>query len=207
MQGVAQETELIQQAQGHDLAAFNRLVLLYQAVAYRVAFRLLTDEDRAADAVQDSFIKAYRKLHQYRGGVFRSWLLRIVTNTCYDMLRAQARRPAVSLDDMAADQGSNPWLRDPAEGVEHGVMRREVAAFLQNAIATLPAEQRVAVVLCDVEGLDYREISDVTGWPLGTVKSRLSRGRAKLRRYIMEHRPELNPAGRRLATERQSTSR
>ncbi len=190
----AAEAELIQQAQNHNLASFNRLVILYQGVAFRVAYRLLGDEDRAADAVQDSFIKAYRKLHQYRGGQFRSWLLRIVTNSCYDMLRSKARRPTTSLDNMVVEQESSIWLRDPEEGVEQQVLRQEIADFLQAAIITLPPNQRLAVTLCDVEGLNYQEISNVTGWALGTVKSRLSRGRAKLREYISAHRPELNPA-------------
>jgi len=197
MQDMAQETAWIQQAQNHDLAAFNRLVLLYQNVAFRVAYRLLGDEERAADAVQDSFIKAYRKLHQYRGGQFRSWLLRIVTNSCYDMLRSKARHPTTSLDNMVVEQESSTWLLDPAESVEQQVLRQEVADFLQEAITTLPPNQRIAVTLCDVEGLDYQEISDVTGWALGTVKSRLSRGRAKLREYISAQRPELNPVRRR----------
>ena len=97
------ELRTIERARQNDLDAFNQLVLNYQNLAFSVAYRLLQDEDAAADAVQDSFIKAYRALNTFQGGSFKSWLMRIVTNTCYDVLRSRKRRPTESLDDQPVE--------------------------------------------------------------------------------------------------------
>ena len=97
------EQQIILRATAGETQAFNLLVVKYQAIAYSVAYRMLRDEEAAADVVQDSFIKAFRALAGFQGGNFRSWLTRIVANTCYDVLRAQQRRATDSLDDLAVD--------------------------------------------------------------------------------------------------------
>jgi RNA polymerase sigma factor (sigma-70 family) len=132
---------------------------------------------------QDTFISVYRNLHRFRGGVFRSWLLRIATNACYDALRARKRRPSVSLDaaQEADDDGPAFDIPDPSESPDDAALRRELAAAIQGGIAQLPEDQRVVVILSDVQGLAYEEIAEVTNTNLGTVKSRLSRARARLR--------------------------
>ncbi len=175
------EQKLITSARGGHLHAFNQLILAYQGVAYGVARRILTDPDLAADAVQDSFVKAYRKLDQYRGGSFKAWLLRIVVNTCYDRLRALRRRPTASLDDLLEQPDRSELLLAPTEEPETYALRRELRGELETAIAHLPYHQRVVVVLSDIEGYNYHEISAIVGIPLGTVKSRIARGRARLR--------------------------
>lgn len=175
------EQHLITSARGGQLYAFNQLIQAYQGVAYGVARRILTDPELAADAVQDSFIKVYRKLDQYRGGSFKAWLLRIVVNTCYDRLRALRRRPATSLDDLFEQPDRSELLLTAAEEPESYALRRELRIELERAIADLPYHQRVVVVLSDIEGYNYHEISDMVGIPLGTVKSRIARGRARLR--------------------------
>lgn len=191
------EEALIQAAQGGELSAFNQLVLRYQELAYNVAYRLLGDPDAAADATQDGFLKAYRALNGFRGGSFKSWLLRIVTNTCYDQMRARKRRPTSSLENMAVDPEHASRLVHDGEGPEEYVLREELGRVIQQGIQTLPEDQRVTLILADIEGFSYQEIAEITGVQLGTVKSRLSRGRARLRDYLLEHQ-ELLPQRYRL---------
>jgi RNA polymerase sigma factor (sigma-70 family) len=191
------EEALISAARKGDARAFNQLVVHYQGMVFNLAYRILSDSEAAADATQDAFLSAYRALRRFRGGSFKAWLLRIVTNACYDQLRSKQRRPASSLDDLPVDVDHTAYLQDPAEGPEDYVLRRELNRALEVAIRTLPAEQRVVLVLSDVQGLSYNEIVDVTGLSLGTVKSRLSRGRARLRDSLWEQR-ELLPSQYRL---------
>ncbi|MCD6290612.1 MAG: sigma-70 family RNA polymerase sigma factor [Anaerolineae bacterium] len=191
------EEAVIRAAQGGQLSAFNQLVMWYQGLAYNVAYRILGDPDAAADATQDSFLKAYRSLKSFRGGAFKSWLLRIVTNTCYDRLRAQKRRPTSSLDDLTIDPEHATQLTYEGEGPEEHMLRWELSDLIQEGIRRLPEDQRTTLVLADIEGLSYQEIAEITGVQLGTVKSRLSRGRARLRDYLLE-RQELLPKRYRL---------
>jgi RNA polymerase sigma-70 factor (ECF subfamily) len=194
------EAALLASAQAGHLPAFNQIILHYQGLAYNIAFRVMGDQDMAADATQDAFVKAFQRLSQYRGGSFKAWLLRIVTNTCYDALRARRRRPTAPLagDDEDDDPDYDSRLIDAAERPDAYVMRRELAGVIQTAIEQLPPDQRAALVLSDIEGLDYQEIAEATGAALGTVKSRLSRARAKLRDMLMAHQ-ELLPAQYRLS--------
>ena len=188
------DSQTVARALQGDLDAFNQLVLVYQRLAFSVAYRMLQDEDAAADAVQDSFIKAYRALHTFRGGVFKSWLLRIVVNTCYDVLRARQRYPTDSLDDEPGEEEYAPQLVDAAESPHDYAERMEVSELLERGIRALPADQRLALILCDVHGYAYEEISEITGATMGTVKSRISRARTRLRDYLLQ-KPELLPAG------------
>lgn len=191
------EQALIRAARKGDLAAFNKLVLSYQSLAYNLSYRILGNSEAAADATQDAFVKAFRNLKQYRGGSFKAWLLRIVTNVCYDQLRSLQRRPTNSLDDMLVDPDHAGQLTDHGERPTEYALRQELAHVLQQGIEQLPAEQRMVLILSDVEGLSYEEISQVMATSLGTVKSRLSRARAKMRDYLQE-RQELLPSRYRL---------
>lgn len=178
-----EEQRLIEAAQRGDVESFNQLVRLYESRVYNLCYRMLGDPDAAADVAQDTFISAYRNLGRFRGGVFRSWLLRIATNACYDALRARKRRPATSLQalGLADDDGVGFDLPDSGEQPADFALRRELAAAIQRGLAELPEEQRVVIILSDIQGMAYEEIVAVTGANLGTVKSRLSRGRARLR--------------------------
>jgi RNA polymerase sigma factor (sigma-70 family) len=191
------EQALIASARKGDVRAFNQLVMLYQSMVYNVAVRVLGDPDAAADATQDAFLSAFKAMGRFRGGSFKAWLLRIVTNACYDQLRVKQRRPTSSLDDLPVESDHTNFLHDPAEKPDEFVERQELNQMIQVAISTLPVEQRVVVVLSDVQGLSYQEIAQATGLSLGTVKSRLSRGRARLRDHLVEQR-ELLPARYRL---------
>jgi RNA polymerase sigma-70 factor (ECF subfamily) len=187
------EQQLIGRAAAGDLEAFNQLVLTYQNLAYSVAYRTLQDQDAAADAVQESLIKAFRSLGSFQGGSFKSWIIRIVVNTCYDSLRSRRRRPTDSIDDFADDGDYAPQLEDPAERPEAYAQRMELSTLIEQGIQGLPPDQRLALTLCDVHGYAYEEISEMTGMPMGTVKSRINRARARLRDYLVQY-PELLPA-------------
>lgn len=177
------EIKMVDYALQGDLDAFNRLVIEYQDLAYNIAYRVLGERTAAEDAVQDSFISAYRKLKTFRGGSFKAWLLRIVTNACYDELRRQKRRPTVSLQPTGADDEeieSPVWLEDPGESPEEAALREELSLAIQNCLDELDDDFRVVVVLVDIQGMDYSEAAESTKAPLGTIKSRLARARLRL---------------------------
>jgi len=176
------EVSLIQQAKGGDVTAYNTLVLHYQDSVYNVAYRIMGEPGAAADATQEAFISAYKALGRFRGGSFKAWLMRIVTNACYDELRRRKRRPQSSLDEIVEFHESSPLLvSKDSPGPEERQVQAELMQAIMDCLGTLPEKQRTAAVLCDVEGYDYEEISTIMSTSLGTVKSRLSRARAKLR--------------------------
>jgi RNA polymerase sigma-70 factor (ECF subfamily) len=180
------EIRVIKEAQKGSLSAFNQLVMTYQGTAYNVAYRVIGNADAAADACQEAFIKAYQAINQYRGGSFKSWLLRIVTNACYDQLRYKSRRPAASLEDLTEESDDhNEKLVNGSEKPEEYLMRDELGEMIQLGINHLPDDQRVILVLSDVQGFSYQEIAEIVGQPLGTIKSRLSRGRQRLRDFLL----------------------
>jgi RNA polymerase sigma-70 factor (ECF subfamily) len=185
-QPLPDEAAVIARAAAGDRMAFTQLMEHYQSACYGLAWRLLSDADQAADATQDAFIHAYRAIGSYRGGIFRAWLLRITANASYDILRRAQRRPSSPLPD--PDEGA-PELPDlaavnPVAEAAKGEMYRH----LEVALRRLPEDQRTAVVLCDVYGMDYNEVAAMTQSALGTVKSRIHRGRLRLRELLAEHR-------------------
>ena len=194
------EMALIKYAQDGDLDAFNRLVLFYQDQAFNLAYRMLDDEDSAEDATQNAFIAAYRSLDSYRGGSFRAWVLRIVTNTCYDELRRRKRRPTTPLEPETSEEEemeSPRWLADDGPSPEESAERAEMERAIQHCLEGLPEEFRAVAILVDVQGMDYEEVSQTIGKPLGTIKSRLARARARLR-HCLQGFGELLPAAFRL---------
>jgi len=177
------ELKMVEYALEGDLDAFNRLVMEYQDLAYNVAYRVLGERTAAEDAVQDAFISAFRKLKSFRGGSFKAWLLRIVTNACYDELRRQKRRPMVPLQptDAEDDEIESPsWLEDPGETPEESALREELSQAIQNCLNSLDHDFRIVVVLVDIQGMDYAEAAETANTPLGTIKSRLARARMRL---------------------------
>jgi RNA polymerase sigma-70 factor, ECF subfamily len=187
------EQAVIMRAQAGEVGAFNLLVEKYQQMAYSVAYRTLQDEGAAADIVQESFLKAFRALRSFQGGNFKSWLMRIVVNSCYDLLRVQQREQSQSLDETATESDYSPYLVDHAEGPEAYAERMELNHYLELGIRALPPDQRTVLVLCDIQGYSYEEIAEITGFAMGTVKSRISRARAKLRDFLWQ-KPELLPS-------------
>ena len=199
------EEQLIIRSQRGDVNAFNQLVLRYQQTVYGVVFRMLGNADVTADVTQDAFIAAFRSISTYRGGSsFRAWLLRIASNLACDHWRRVQRHPAESLESLTdedephtSDILSTLATTGPEGNPEERLLTQELQALLQRAIEQLPLDQRVAVVLCDIQGLSYEEIAETTKTNLGTVRSRIARGRGRLRQYLSEHR-ELLPRQYRL---------
>ena len=177
------EQALIKNARKGDLDAFNGLVLHYQDMAYNVAFRIIGEHGAAGDATQEAFISAYQKLEQYRGGSFKAWLLRIVSNSCYDELRRRKRQPVSPLKP-ELDDGElleePTWLEDNAASPEEQSEQAELQEAIQHCIGELDEKFKTVLVLVDVEGLDYETASEAAGAPLGTVKSRLARARERV---------------------------
>lgn len=194
------EESLIQLAQQGDVVAFNRLVVQFQEVVYNVAYRIMLDPAVADDVAQETFITAYQSLKSFRGGSFKAWLLRIATNRCYDELRRRKRRPQSSIEEMTEEYESAAFLRSPADGPEQHRQRVELALAIERCLDGLPDDQRVTAVLGDIEGYDYEQIASITRVSLGTVKSRLSRARAKLRDCLQTTGAELLPSAYRLET-------
>ena len=183
------EVELIQYAQKGDLDAFNRLVLAYQDMVYNQAYRVIGEPDAAEDATQEAFISAYRKIHTYRGGSFKAWLLRIATNACYDELRRRKRRPTTPLepvDEFDEEIESPRWLADTGEAPEDTALRAELSEAIQNCLNDLSHDFRTVVILVDIQGMDYSEAADIMGTPLGTIKSRLARARRGMRQCCLD---------------------
>lgn len=180
-------------AQRGEVAAFNTLVEAYQRQVFNICYRTLGNIEDAADATQEALLSAYRGLKTFNGPAagLRSWLLRIAVNQCYDQLRRQRRRPVDSLDapgprELDQDIGAAERVVDPSPGPEQSSLSAETARQVQDAIDRLPADQRLTVVLCDVQGLSYDEAARIMSVELGTVKSRLSRARSQLRVMLVE---------------------
>lgn len=191
------EENLIEQAKAGDVDAFNRLVAAYQSQVYGVAYRIMGTREAAEDVSQEAFISAYRNLRAFRGGSFRSWILRTVTNQCLDTLRYHKRRPALSLEEMGGvddddDRDFDQFIAGDAENPHVAAERSELRRAIVAAMRDLPPDQRITFVLADVQGLDYEEIAQVMDTQLGTVKSRLSRARARLRDHLLAQK-ELLP--------------
>ncbi|MCA0458633.1 MAG: sigma-70 family RNA polymerase sigma factor [Chloroflexi bacterium] len=192
------EPALIKAAVRGNMTAFNDLVLHYQDRVYSIAYRILGESESAADAAQDAFIAAYRRLDTYRGGSFRAWLFRIATNACYDELRRLKRRPVTAIEDLpGADADDGPPLAADSATPEQAAQQAELARAIEQCIGGLQTDQKAVLVLSDVEGLSYQEITEITGATLGTVKSRLSRARAGVRNCLGNVR-ELLPSVYRL---------
>jgi RNA polymerase sigma-70 factor (ECF subfamily) len=195
---------LIHEAQAGSLDAFNTLVLAYQDSLFNTALRILGDEDQAADATQDAFISAFRNINTFRGGSFKAWLMRTVTNACYDELRRKKRRPTVPLEpetDDGDEMDTPRWMADPSMTPQQKVEADEVEHAIQHCLDGLPTEFRSVVVLADIQGLDYIEVAASMKVPLGTIKSRLARARLRLRECLQGF-VELLPASFRLEGER-----
>jgi RNA polymerase sigma-70 factor (ECF subfamily) len=187
------DERLLLAAQGGDLPSFNALVLRHERPVYNLCLRMLRDVSSAEDATQDTFVKAWTAANTFRGGLVRPWLLRIATNRCYDILRAQGRRPADSLDAELFESEPTWTSQSSGEHPEVFAARVELSARLERALASLPDDQRLVVILSDVQGHQYDEIAEITGVAVGTVKSRLSRARSRLREVLRD-----DPASREL---------
>ena len=186
--GDLEEGALIASASKGDLQAFNQLVLSYQDMAYHHACGMLGDPDLAEDVTQESFLKVFQRLNGFRGGSFRAWLLRIVTNTAYDTLRVS--RPHLSQPLFPEEDGeqveSPAWMMDPDASVQAAVEQREFSQAIHQVLAELPDVHRHVLTLIDLYEFDYAEAAQALGIPLGTVKSRLARARLQVQEKLRD---------------------
>jgi RNA polymerase sigma-70 factor (ECF subfamily) len=176
---------------------YNCVIETHQSQAYNLARRLLSDWSLAEDAVQESFVSGYRAFAQFRGQNLKAWLMRIVANSCRDMLRSQRARPTVPLDPTPTDSddptSSAVDLPSDQPSPEDLTVRNELRRTIESALASLSPDRRLAIVLVDVQGFSYEEAAQVMNCSLGTVKSRISRARGELREYL-RRAGELLPA-------------
>lgn len=186
------EHELISRSQAGDVESFNQLVEQYQRLVYNLALRMLGSAEAAEDATQDTFLSAFKAIDKFRGGSFKAWILRIAANSCHDKLRVARRCRVMSLDTLLIEPEALPQS-DNSDSPEDHALRQELGRLLNDGLAQLPEDQRLVIILSDIQGFSYQEIAQVAGCSLGTVKSRLNRGRTRLRDFLLKRQELLPP--------------
>jgi RNA polymerase sigma-70 factor (ECF subfamily) len=178
------DEELVALSIDGDTESFNQLVIRWERPIYALAYRVIGREEEARDIVQETFLRAYRGIGNFRGQAkFSSWVYRIALNLCRDWIRRERRAPiaptpeGVDVIELAAEQG-------PVESIEALVARHDMSRVVAKAMETLPEEQRTAIVLKEYHGMTFQEIADLQGCPLSTVKTRLYQGLSVLRRQL-----------------------
>jgi RNA polymerase sigma-70 factor (ECF subfamily) len=179
------EHELVAAAKGGDASAFEALVVLYEKRVYHLALRLCGNPEDAMDAAQEAFVSAWRGLSFFRQEAeFSTWLFRLTTNACIDLLRREKRaKGTASLDDEALGVQITDLRYEPETELE----RHELRAGIEAGLGSLSIEYRQVLVLRELEQLSYEEISQALELDMGTVKSRISRGRKQLQKYLIDH--------------------
>jgi RNA polymerase sigma-70 factor (ECF subfamily) len=193
----ASEVALVYSAQAGDLDAFNSIVLRHQDAMFRAALRILGQEDLADDATQEAFISAYHHIHSFRGGSLKAWMMRIVINKCYDLMRSMRRSASLSFSESLMEdcEENNSYIRyqDSSPSVEDRVESSERDSLVQVCLRRLADDYRIIIALVDMEEMSYSEVSSILKIPMGTVKSRLARARYKLREALRaDEKFELN---------------
>jgi RNA polymerase sigma-70 factor (ECF subfamily) len=185
-----EDTVLIRAVQSGDLTAFDKLVLKHKDRLFNMVYWFLGDYNEANDCAQETFIKAFKSIKKFRfESAFSTWLYRIAVNTCKNRIKSSAyrwKKRTVSLETSSGSKNDNP-LSEIVNDSPTPVMaleKKERMIQIQTAIHSLPEEQNQVVVMRDIQGLSYQDISDITGLNLGTVKSRLARGRLELRNRL-----------------------
>lgn len=184
------EDELILLSKDGNLDAYNQIVERYQQQVYNISVRMLGSPQDAEDVTQEIFVQSWKALHSFRGANFRAWLFRIASNACRDFLRSKRSRKADSLDAVFPEYNPIP---SSTESPEDHALKEEVGQLIARQLLYLSEDQRLVVTLADLQGLSYEEIAQITNTSLGTVKSRLNRGRANLRTLLLKYQ-ELLPS-------------
>ncbi|MBO5666592.1 MAG: sigma-70 family RNA polymerase sigma factor [Firmicutes bacterium] len=189
---VRTEKELIALAKAGDERSFELLIQQCKTKAYNIALRYLHNEEDAMDALQESFIKIYRHLGSFKeGSKFDTWVYRIVVNTCNDMLRKNHGAPVESI--IRSDEEEEEYtleLPDPEPGPQESLLRKEQAKLILEALEQLKPDQKEVIVLRDIQGFAYEEISEMLNCSIGTIKSRINRSRSRLREILLEQNGE-----------------
>ncbi len=184
------EDELVLHSKDGNLDAYNQLVEKYQQQVYNITFRMLGNAQDAEDITQDAFVQAWKSIRSFKGTNFKAWLFRIASNTCIDLLRSKRGRKADSLDAIFPEYNPIP---SSVESPEDNAIKEDVSGLISRQLLLLSEDQRLVITLADLQGLSYEEISHITKTSLGTVKSRLNRGRANLRDLLLKNTELLPP--------------
>lgn len=178
------DEELVAHSIGGDAESFNQLIVRWERPIYALAYRVIGREEDARDVCQETFLRAFRALNGFRGqSKFSSWLYRIALNLCRDWIRRERRTPVVQAPE-GVDLIQLVSAREPSESIEDLVSRRDMSRLVARAMATLPEEQRTAIILKEYHGLTFQEIATLIDCPLSTVKTRLYQGLSVLRREL-----------------------
>ena len=183
------EQMLIEKSKNGDVASFEQLIHQYQVYVYNIAYRTLGHEEDAKDAAQDALIKVFKNISQYSGDAqFSTWLYRIVVNTCKDYLRKRSSLKETTMEQTSAD-GETSLYELPASDMLHPekqLERKEIQEKIHTALDQLPEANKTVVILRDIHGLSYEDISQIEDCSVGTVKSRINRGRKYLRELLLK---------------------
>src|ERR671912_875076 len=181
------DEELVALSMRGDTESFDQLILRWERPIYALAYRVIGREEEARDVVQETFLRAFRGLANFRGQAkFSSWIYRIALNLCRDWIRRERRAPVsqapegVDLAELVSEQG-------PIESIEDLVARNDMSRTVARAMQELPEEQRTAIILKEYHGMTFQEIADLQGCPLSTVKTRLYQGLIVLRRRLQKN--------------------
>ena len=178
-------SKLVKRAKRGDPEAFGTLIEKYERFVFNIVYRMTGNAEDARDVAQEAFIKAFKKFSYYdESWAFSTWIYRIAINASIDYMRKRGKENSVSLDIFS----ENGMDAVDAKNIEESVLQKEKSKEIIEAVNALEEEFRTVIVLHDMEGMEYKEISDILGCPMGTVKSRLSRARGKLRRLIEQRK-------------------
>ncbi|MDK2918001.1 MAG: hypothetical protein PWQ37_734 [Candidatus Petromonas sp.] len=183
------EKILIERTKKGDIESFEKLIEKYQVTAFNVAYRMIGNKEDASDITQEALIKVFKSIRKFRGeSGFSTWFFRIVTNTCIDMVRKESKITTYSIDKtIETEDGSyKREISDEKNIPEQMYEKKEQKERVQKAIGKLPGKYRIAIILRDIQDFSYEEISEILDCPLGTVKSRINRGRALLKEILQK---------------------
>lgn len=177
------ERNLILECQQGDTEKFGELVLMFQDRAYAIAYSVMGNSHDAMDMTQESFIKAFKNINKFNfKSSFNTWLYKIVKNTCIDQIRKNKRKKTISIDKAVKVHDGEVFfdIEDSNTNIEEDIEKKEMSKKLYEKLDELSNSHKQVLLLCDIQGYDYKEISDILNLPIGTIKSRISRARIKL---------------------------
>lgn len=199
-----EEAFLIEKAKSGDICAFEELILCHEKIVYNIALRTLANAEDAKDISQEVWIKVYKSIQKFDGkSSFSTWVYRITMNTCIDQMRKKKGKETESLEEEleAQDNKMKKQFSDIAPSPEEQCLKKETADEILDALNELSQEHKTMITLRDLEGFSYTEITEITGFSLGTVKSRLSRARGQLKNLLLKRKELI------LLSERQNKQR
>ena len=183
------EKKLVEKAKSGDIKAFEKLIEDHQKKVFNIALRMIGDYDEASELAQEAFLKAYKSIKSFKGdSLFSTWIYKITTNVCLDEIRRK-RKKLISLDEDIEHDGSEfkRQIKDHSPGPESLAENNELKRMVKESINLLPEDYKIVIVLRDIQGFSYEEISRIIKCPIGTVKSRINRARRALKKILQKN--------------------